>query len=174
MTDTNQPLEQTQIQAYVPKLQRDDIIPSFTLPGADGMPHSPWTYKQREHLVLLFTRSVASNETRGLLRAFAQEYTAFREEYCAILAITPDTVVANLAAQETLNLPYPLLADPKGGVIARYTYWDSAAKTLVPSIVLADRYNALYQQWVAENEANLPPIEKIVESLQYINKLCTP
>jgi peroxiredoxin len=172
MTDTNQPLEQT--QAYVPKLQRDEIIPSFTLPGADGMPYSPWTYKQREHLVLLFTRSVANNETRRLLRTFAQEYTTFREEYCAILAITPDTVVANLTAQETLNLPYPLLADPKGGVIARYTYWDNEAKMLVPSIVLADRYNALYQQWIAENEANLPPIEEIVESLQYINKLCTP
>ncbi|HVB21790.1 MAG TPA: redoxin domain-containing protein [Ktedonobacteraceae bacterium] len=172
MTDTKQPIEQA--QAYVPKLQKDDIIPSFTLPGTDGMPHSPWTYKQIEHLVLLFTRSVASNETRGLLRAFAQEYTIFREEDCAILAITPDTVIANLAAQETLNLPYPLLADPKGGVIARYTYWDSDAKMPVPSIVLADRYNALYQQWVAKDEANLPPIEEIMESLQYINKLCTP
>lgn len=172
MADTNQPPEQT--HTYVPKVQRDDIIPSFTLPGADGMPHSPWTYKQREHLVLLFMRSIANNETRGLLRAFAHEYIAFREEYCAILAITPDTVVANLAAQETLNLPYPLLADPKGSVIARYTYWDDAAKTLVPSIVLADRYNALYQQWIAEDEANLPSIEEIVESLQYINKLCTP
>jgi len=138
------------------------------------MPHSPWTYKQREHLVLLFMRSIASNETRGLLRAFAHKYTTFREEYCAILAITPDTVVANLAAQETLNLPYPLLADPKGSVITRYTYRDDAAKTLVPSIVLADRYNALYQQWVAEDEANLPSTEEIVESLQYINKLCTP
>ncbi len=174
MSDTNQPVEHAQEQTYVPKLQRDEIIPSFTLPGADGMPHSPWTYKQREHLVLLFTRGIESNETRGLLRAFAQAYTTFREEYCAVLAITPDTVIANLAAQETLNLPYPLLADPKGRVIARYTYWDSATKMLMPSIVLADRYNALYQQWIAEYEANLPPIEEIVESLQYINKLCTP
>ena len=176
MPDTNQSFEQGQVQAqtYIPKLQRDDIIPSFTLPGADGMPHSPWTYKQREHLVLLFTRSIASNETRGLLRAFAQAYTTFREEQCAILAITPDTVIGNLAAQETLNLPYPLLADPKGGVIARYTFWDGATKTLIPSIVLADRYNALYQQWIAEQEANLPSIEELLESLQYINKLCTP
>ncbi|HLX38962.1 MAG TPA: hypothetical protein VKR42_00435, partial [Ktedonobacteraceae bacterium] len=69
MSDTNQPVEQEQEQAqaqtYAPRLQRDEIIPSFMLPGADGMPHSPWTYKQREHLVLLFTRSIASNKTRG-------------------------------------------------------------------------------------------------------------
>ena len=172
MTDTN--LSPGQAHIYVPKLQKEEIIPSFTLPGADGMPYSPWTYKQREHLVLLFTGGIASNETRGLLRSFAQEYTTFREEYCAILAITPDTVVVNLAAQETLNLPYALLADPGGGVIARYTYWDTEAKTLVPSIVLADRYNALYQQWVAEDEAHLPAIAEVVESLQYMNKLCTP
>jgi peroxiredoxin len=174
MTDTNRPLEKGQAQTYMPRLQRDEIIPSFTLPGADGMPHSPWTYKQREHLVLLFPRGIASSETRGLLRAFAHEYTAFREEYCAILAITPDSVISNLAAQETLNLPYPLLADPKGAVIAQYTSWDGATKTPVPSIVLADRYNALYQQWIAEQEENLPSIEELLESLQYINKLCTP
>lgn len=172
MTNSQQSPGQT--GSYIPKLQRDEMLPSFTLPGADGMPYSPWAYKQREHLVLLFTRSIASSETRGLLRAFAHNYKAFREEYCDILAITPDTVLTNLAAQETLNLPYPLLADPKGSVIERYTPWDEATKTPVPSIVLADRYNAVYQQWIAEEEAQLPPLEELLESLQYINKLCTP
>lgn len=167
MSDTKQ-------SSYAPKLRPEDMLPAFTLPGADGMPHSPWTYKQREHLVLLFTRTIASNETCGLLRAFAREYAAFREEYCAILAITPDTVIANLAAQESLNLPFPLLADPTGNVTERYTYRESATGTIIPGIVLADRYNAVYQQWVAEQEGGLPPIEEILASLQYINKLCTP
>lgn len=160
--------------SYVPKLHPEEILPAFTLPGADGMPHSPWNYKQREHLVLLFMRSATSNETRGLLRAFAQQYTAFREEYCAILAITPATVIANLAVQEELNLPFPLLADPSGNVTTRYTYRDGTNGTIIPCSVLADRYNAVYRQWVAEQEANLPPIEELLASLQYINKLCTP
>ncbi|MDQ6662744.1 MAG: peroxiredoxin family protein [Chloroflexota bacterium] len=154
--------------------ETDQIIPAFTLPGADGMPHSPWTYKQRENLLLLFTRSTTSSETRGLLRAFAQKYRLFREEMCATLAITPDTVIINLQAQEELQLPFPLLADPSGDAIARYTSWKGTLKSLTPSIVLADRYNALYQQWQAENEANLPPIEEILESLRYMNRLCTP
>ena len=81
------------------------------------MPHSPWTYKQKEHLLLLFTQSIDESETRGVLRAFAKEYRAFREEECALLAITPDTVFANLQIQENLGLPFPLLADPQGEVV---------------------------------------------------------
>jgi peroxiredoxin len=156
------------------RLEQGAIIPAFTLPGADGMPHSPWTYKQREHLVLLFTRATTSSETRGLLKAFAHEYKAFREESCSILAITPATVIANVQLQEELALPFPLLADPAGEVIAKYTRWDAARKDLQPSIVLADRYNALYQQWTAAQEADLPGSEELLESLCYLNKLCTP
>src|ERR1700740_280167 len=96
-----------------PFLRTGEVIPAFTLPGADGMPHSPWDYKQREHLLLLFTRSSTTSETRGVLRAFAQQYASFREEECAVLAISPDTVIVNLRAQEELHLPFALLADPK-------------------------------------------------------------
>ena len=162
MTNVNQPL-----------IKPGEIIPAFTLPGADGMPHSPWDYKQRLHLILLFTCITSSNETRGLLRAFAKEYPSFREEQCAILAISPGTVIANLHTQEELHLPYPLLADPKGEVIPRYTQWD-ANGILSPGIILADRYNALYQQWIANSESDLPPIEELLEALRYLNKLCTP
>lgn len=163
MADTPQPL-----------LETGQIIPAFTLPGADGMPYSPWAYKQREHLLLLFTRGANDSETRGLLHAFAHEYRAFRAEECAILAITPDTVITNLHMQEALHLPFPLLADPKGAVIPRYTRWEQASKDVKPSIVLADRYGALYQQWVVVYEAALPSIQELLASLQYMNKLCTP
>ena len=157
-----------------PMIEVGQIIPAFSLPGADGMPHSPWDYKQREHLVLLIARSSTISETRGLLRAFAQHYAAFREEDCSILAITPDTVITNLQSQEALNLPFALLADPKGEVISRYTSWEGQARTVHPSIVLADRYSALYQQWIAENGASLPTIDELLASLRYLNKLCTP
>jgi peroxiredoxin len=163
MSNTNQP-----------SIEVGQIIPAFSLPGADGMPHSPWDYKQREHLVLLITSSSITSETRGLLQAFAQHYAAFREEECSILAITPDTVITNLQTQEALNPPFALLADPKGEVISRYIAWEGQAQTVHPSIILADRYGALYQQWIVENEAGLPTIDELLESLRYLNKLCTP
>ncbi len=164
----------THSNSSYPLLEVGQIIPAFSLPGADGMPHSPWDYKQREHLTLLFVQSATATEGRGLLRTFASHYTNFREEDCAILAITADPVIVNLRAQEELHLPFPLLSDPQGEVIARYTGWNSATHTLMPGIILADRYGALYQQTIAKNEAELPPITEWLDSLQYLNKLCTP
>lgn len=157
-----------------PLLEHNSIVPAFSLPGTDGMPHSPWDYKQRENLVLLFIQSTTTSEGRGLLRTFAQHFQAFREEACAILAITADTVIVNLEAQETLHLPFSLLANPNGGVISRYTTWENTQKKVSPCIVLANRYNAVYQQWLVERESDLPPIKELLESLQYLNSLCTP
>jgi peroxiredoxin len=151
-----------------------EIIPAFTLPGSDGMPYSPWMYKQQEHLLLLIILTTTSSETRGLLKAFAREYRSFREEECALLVISADTVKVNLETQEELQLPFPLLADPKGEVIARYTLWDAGQKVVMPSIVLADRYGALYRQWAKEREEDLVGIEEILEELRYLNRLCTP
>ncbi len=153
-------------------LEKGQIIPAFSLPGPDGMPHGPWDYKQREHLILLFLPT--TSEGHDLLRTFARHYADFREEQCAILAITADPVIANLQLQESLSLPFPLLADPAAKVIARYTCWESATHTLAPCIILATRYGDLYEQWTAESEAELPPITELLESLRYLNKLCTP
>ncbi|HYX48945.1 MAG TPA: redoxin domain-containing protein, partial [Ktedonobacteraceae bacterium] len=91
MTNTNQSL-----------LESGQIIPAFSLPGADGMPHSPWDYKQRQHLILLFLCSTSSSETRGLLRTFAKAYSAIRAEQCSILAIAPDKVLDILLTQDEL------------------------------------------------------------------------
>jgi peroxiredoxin len=162
----------TEQTPYV-QLESGAILPAFTLPGADGMPHGPWDYKQRDHLLLLFARSIATSDGRGLLRAFAPRYAEFRAEQCAILAISADTVFANLQAQNELHLPFPLLADPTGNVIWRYTRWDTITHELTPSIVLADRYNAVYQRWTADNEVDLPRIEELLETLQYLNRLCS-
>jgi peroxiredoxin len=157
-----------------PFLRTGEVIPAFSLPGADGMPHSPWDYKQREHLVLILLNSATTSEARGILQEFKQRYRSLREEECAVLVLTTDTVVAHLRTQEELQLPFALLADPQGEVIARYTVWDSAARVALPSIVLANRYGALYAQWIAEQEAELPSIEVLLGDLQYMNKLCTP
>lgn len=131
-------------------------------------------YKQREHLLLLFTQSALTHEGRGLLRTFAEQYQAFREEQCAILAITAAPVIHNLQAQEALHLPFALLADPAGDVVARYTFWEAASHTMQPCVVLADRYGAVYQQWVATHEAELPSVNELLEALSYLNRLCTP
>lgn len=164
----------TNNQMQYPVLEQRQLLPPFTLPGADSMPHSPWDYKQREHLILLFTQSALQTECRGLLREFARAYKELREEQCAILAITADPVITNLQAQEELSLPFPLIADASGRVIQRYTGWNSVQHQLAPALVLADRYGAIYEYWIKEREAQLPPITELLVSLRYLNSICTP
>ncbi|GCF09201.1 redoxin domain-containing protein [Dictyobacter arantiisoli] len=166
MSNTDQP--------HCPDLEKGQIIPAFTLPGADGMPHSPWDYKQRDHLLLLFLHSSITSETCALLRIYAQHYADFRAEQCAILAITPDPVFINLQTQEKLRLPFPLVSDVQGKTISRYTQWNADTHTLIPSVILANRYNALYEQQSSEDITQLPELQDTLASLNYLNLLCTP
>lgn len=161
-------------EEHQPFLRTGDLVPAFSLPGADGMPHGPWDYKQRENLVILLLSSAATGEARGVLREFKRHYSVLREELCSLLVVTADSVIAHLSTQEELQLPFPLLADLQGEVIARYTYWDAQKRAALPSLVLANRYGAIYAQWITETEATLPAIEILLEDLQYLNKLCTP
>lgn len=166
MTHTQQP-------GHVP-LEQGQIIPAFSLPAADGMPHGPWDYKQRDHLLLLFPADITRPATHELLYALTQRYSALREEMCALLVVTASPVLVNREMQDELRLPFPLLADPDGKVIARYTLWNSETHTPTTNLLLADRYGALYQQWTATDEAELPPIAELLDILQYLNRLCTP
>ena len=165
MSNTDQP--------HCPILKQGQVIPTFTLPGTDGMPHSPWDYKQREHLLLLFINSTTTSEAHNLLSNYARHYAEFREEQCSLLVISLDPVLTNLQAQEELHIPFALLSDTCAITIARYTQWDPTTRTLLASMVLADRYNALYEQKVAASIDELPTIQDILASLRYLNILCT-
>lgn len=156
------------------ELVQGQVIPAFTLPGADGMPHSPWDYKQRENLLLLITQSATVESTSDWLHLFAQHYPAFREEKCAILALTADTVVTNLQAQEDLHLPFPLVSNARGEVLKQYTRWNNATDTPLPGVVLADRYGALHAHWSEEDLMSLPSVSELLKALFYLNSLCTP
>ncbi|HLG76205.1 MAG TPA: redoxin domain-containing protein [Ktedonobacteraceae bacterium] len=160
--------------AHCTKIERGQIVPVFSLPGADSMVYSPWNYKQRDNLLLLFTQSTKTAAGRELLRSLAHHYADFRDEKCVIIAITADPVIVNLQVTEELHLPFPLVADVAGTTIERYTDWDAATHMLLPSMVLTDRYGACYEQWNTRSEAELPPLQEILKTLQYLNSICTP
>jgi peroxiredoxin len=171
MTENDQTLDLT--------LEIGQTIPSFTLPGTDGMPHSPWDYKQRENLLLFIIPTLDDMEIQKLLISFAQNYARFREERCALLAITAQPVITNLQLQEKLHLPFPIVADTQALVFSRYTLPQPAKEPenippFLPAIVLADRYNALYQQWIAPQPKMFPTIDELLQALQYLNSICTP
>lgn len=153
-----------------PELHSGEIIPAFILPGADGMPHSPWDYKQRENLVLILLTDATGTEAQAILQDFQRRYAELREEYCAVLVVTANTVIENLHVQDDLRLPFALLADPTGQVMRRYTVWDTTTRTATPAFILANRYGALRERWIGE----LPALDELLVDLRYMNTLCTP
>ncbi len=150
------------------------MLPAFALPDPHGVLRGPHNYKQRNHLLLLIVRSVELPATRAFLRQFAEVEPTLREEQCSLLAISPNQMAQNAEAQASLGLPFPLLADPEGRVIARLTQWDAGPRVLHPSLLLADRYGELYQQWVGTYEQELPPFSELLACLRYLNRLCCP
>jgi peroxiredoxin len=157
-----------------PFLPLREVVPAFVLPGPDGMPHGPWDYKQRENLALVFLATAASAEARVLLAAWKQQYYELRMEECAALVVTADPVIVHTQVQEELQLPFPLLADPRGTVIERYTRRTEDAGVLLPSVALTNRFGVLQAQWIAESVAGLPAIQLLLEELRYLNNLCNP
>ncbi|WP_069803647.1 peroxiredoxin family protein [Thermogemmatispora onikobensis] len=156
------------------KLGAREMLPSFALPDPAGVLRGPHDYKQRDHLLLLIVRSVELPGTRAFLKQFTEAEPALREEQCSLLAISPDHRARNAEVQASLRLPFPLLADPEGHVIARLTQWEAPRRALNPSLLLADRYGELYQQWVSADEHALPPLSELLSCLRYLNRLCCP
>jgi peroxiredoxin len=160
----------TDDKSSCPYLERGQIIPAFSLPGTDGMP-----LLIKEQRMQTPPPNPPNKEGpfppwlkhRGILARFC-------EERCALLAITADPVITNIQISEELHLPFPLLADVNRHAIPRYTYYDAHSTQFKPCIVLADRYNALYEHWIELDEMDIPASTEIFASLRYLNSICTP
>jgi peroxiredoxin len=147
------------------------VMPTFTLPAAAGGEVNTWRYKQRQSLVLLFYRGDRP-EAAAYLRALAERYAALRDEDAEVLAIAPEPVDRLRDRQRAWRVPFPLLADPGGIVIPRFTRWDATRRELQPALYIADRFGAVYARFTADDEGGLPAPEDIRAELAFIAIQC--
>jgi len=147
------------------------VIPTFTLPASMGSNISTWQYKQRQNLVLVFYRGDRPGAA-AYLQTLAERYQTLRDEDAEVLAISPEPVAVLRARQNAWGLPFPLLADPDGTVIARFTGWDGERHKLRPALYIADRFGALYARFDASDERDLPGPEDIRTELEFIAIQC--
>jgi len=107
-----------------------------------------------------------------LLRGFARDYPRYQEEEAEILAITtqPTDKARSLAIR--LSLPYPVLTDPTGEAVQKFTYLDPQTGGPVPSLFVVDRFGALYTQAIAEREDQLPSSDEVLDWLDLIEAQC--
>ncbi len=149
-----------------------EMLPQFRLPAAGGGVVQLWDYKQRKRLILLALHAPECPDCRQLLKAFAANYAAFREEEAEVLALFPASLEAVEQLQQELHLPFPLLADEQGEVQRRLASWDEGGGPPLPTLIVADRFGALYARYTARTADKLPSPDLALRDLEYIAIQC--
>lgn len=154
------------------KVDINTIIPFFNLPSTKGGYIKPWDYKQRKHLVIYFFRGVDCAECKGTLQKFAENYGEYMRLNAEVLAIGKDDLDSLIEITASMRLPYPVLSDGDGGVANRYTYIDPETKGPVPSIFVADKFGSLEEEWIVNDEKDLPSQDELLSLLELFELRC--
>lgn len=96
-----------------------DPAPDFTLPDQQGEPRSLSDYRG-DWLVLYF---YPKDDTPGCTTeacSFRDNINRLIAQNAVVLGVSMDTVESHAAFAAEHELPFPLLADPDGEVVARY------------------------------------------------------
>ncbi len=160
------------MQSLAPRLGIQELVPLFTLPSTQGGEVKLWDYKMRKNLVILFYHGSDCTPCREELRMFAENYDELVELEAQILAISSDNLERCEELSAEYGLPYPLLSDPEGSVIKKYTYWHADRAAALPSVFVTDRYGTLYYQSISDEATVLPPVEEVLSWLEFIRSQC--
>jgi len=126
----------------------------------------------RKNLVMLFCHGGECSLCRESLKMCAENYKELVKLEAEMVAISSDSLDMMRNLSDELDLPYPLLSDPEGRVIEKYTYWRGDEKATLPSVFVRDRYGAPYYQFMANNIAELPERAEILRWLDFIQRQC--
>ncbi len=148
-------------------LKRGEVVPNFTLPNTAGEPVRRSAYRGKQHLVLLFMRTVEEDSARAYLQAMANTCAAIQAASGDVLAVFRDSREMLAEAKKELALPFQLLADD-----------GTATRRFVPSEMNAgafviDRYGELYFSGIAEDARGLPPASELQSWLEAVDNQCS-
>jgi peroxiredoxin len=152
--------------ARATSIRKGELIPAFMLeagnrPGRIG----PWDYKQRTSLVVLLLHGGGCERCRAMLGAVAGLYGEVRAIGAEVLAVVSDDAEAVRRLALETDLPFPLLAD--GGGSVRTAFVGEGV-----GLALADRYNALFEGWSADDADGLPEAAELREWLAFLDMQC--
>lgn len=147
-------------------LKRGEVVPNFTLPDTAGEVVRRSAYRGRQHLILLFMRTIEEEAARTYLQAIAGMDAAIKAAAGAVLAVFCDSPATLAEAKQDLALPFHLLADD-GTVTRRFVPPGAHAGAFV-----VDRYGELYCAGVAEDARGLPPASELQSWLEAVDNQC--
>lgn len=126
-------------------------------------------------IVLLFQRDHYCGNCKDQLRAVAERYDAFADRNAAVVSVLPEPKERASEWQDSLDLPFPLLADPNGDAGEQYdqpTRFGALGDLhdlvgRMPQTVILDTRNALDAHSIHEGDSpsDRPSIDAILDEL---------
>src|SRR4028118_200341 len=116
-----------------------DVAPSFELPDQQDHPWSLSGQLEVSPVVLIFYRGDWCTYCNGQLAAYARKYNEFERRGTQPAAISVDPPVHNARMVGKLQIPFPLLSDPKGEVARAYGLWNEKENVAIPAVVIVNR-----------------------------------
>jgi peroxiredoxin len=131
-----------------------ELLPLFTLPNTYGRSVRLWDFKQRRPVVVMVIHGAGCGACRQTLAQLAARQEELGETHAAVLVIAPDRVERLGVLRAEMELPFTMLSDPRGEVIARYAPgpWQAGGRGPV-ALYVADCYGECGLASVA-NEAD--------------------
>lgn len=152
------------------------LAPLFSLPAGSGREVRLWSYKQRQPLVIYFLQGT----DQTFLLELNDQYAAYQAENIELLVIVGLDKASVEKITATLQLKYPLLADPDYSVHTRYIkltfpQYNPAEVAQKPlAVFVADRFGSIFRYATATEIAKLPPQTEILSAHEFISCLCNP
>lgn len=122
-------------QEVRPKPELNHLVPSFELRSVEGETISPWDYKERKNLVLLFF-DPRSTRDLGLLAEMKRRYHEIADENAEVLAIGSGPYEEMKECIASLGMPFKLLSDSDNQARQAYGISDT-------SVFITDRFGEL-------------------------------
>jgi peroxiredoxin len=157
------------------------LIPSFQLQALNRDAEiTPWTYKQRYNLVILFFHDATCEACCNLLLRLAQQYSSYRTCDTEVLAIAthPHTDAIQTLQQfaEHHTLPFPIMWTQDETV--RHAYLGKNTSPSTVGVFVCDRYGELHMQAIADEADHLPSEADIRSWVEFVDMqspgCCTP
>jgi peroxiredoxin len=143
-----------------------DFAPDFNLRDSRGEDVKLSNYRGRVKVLLAFYRGEADQYSMRWLSQLNDDYLFFRSLEAEILAVSPDDVDKVRDTATRYKIPFKLLADPDMAVIREYGVFDDLMNGNDASIFVIDRTGRIRYKFVSKFPGELPPNDKLMETLR--------
>jgi peroxiredoxin len=150
------------------------VAPSFELPDQQDHPWSLSGQLEVSPVVLVFYRGDWCPYCNGQLAAYARKYNEFERRGTQPAAISVDPTVNNARMVGKLQIPFPLLSDPRGEVARAYGLWNERENVAVPAVVVVDRSGEVTYLHAGSDFADRPTDGEVFAALKSLGESGAP